>query len=299
MRIGLRRALFAGLTMATAAMLLVLATMALAPGRWSGLDIALLLLFSMTVPWAVIGFWNAVIGLVVMRLAADSVAAVFPAEGDADDEPLTGTTAILVCIRNEQAAQVIRNLEPMMAGLARLRLADHFAVYILSDTDDVALAAEEERAFGSFSQRWRDAIAVTYRRRMNNDGFKAGNIRDFCERFGAHHDFAIPLDADSIMPAQAVVKLVRLMQRNPPNRHPAKPGDRISLHQRLHPHLSVRHAARHALLYGRQRVVAGGLADPIGAITPSCDLPRSSPIAGCRCWPAAVPCSAMIRSRRC
>jgi membrane glycosyltransferase len=42
-------------------------------------------------------------------------------------------------------------------------------------------------------------MQLTYRRRADNPGFKAGNIRDFCERWGADFDFMLVLDADSLM----------------------------------------------------------------------------------------------------
>ena len=60
--------------------------------------------------------------------------------------------------------------------------------------------------------RWRGRLAVTYRRRDINTGYKAGNIRDFCERWGAQHEFAVTLDADSFMTADAVLRLIRIMQ---------------------------------------------------------------------------------------
>ena len=60
-----------------------------------------------------------------------------------------------------------------------------------------------------------DAIPVTYRRRAINSGFKAGNIRDFCDRWGADHEYAVTLDADSFIGAEAVLRLVRVMQANP------------------------------------------------------------------------------------
>ena len=56
---------------------------------------------------------------------------------------------------------------------------------------------------------------MTYRRRANNTGFKAGNIRDFCERWGAQHELAVTLDADSFMTPEAMLRLVRIMQANP------------------------------------------------------------------------------------
>ena len=45
------------------------------------------------------------------------------------------------------------------------------------------------------------AYRLTYRRRLQNTGFKAGNVRDFCERWGHDHPFALTLDADSLMTA--------------------------------------------------------------------------------------------------
>jgi membrane glycosyltransferase len=48
-----------------------------------------------------------------------------------------------------------------------------------------------------------------------NSGFKAGNIRDFCQRWGSRHELAVTLDADSFMPADAILRLVRIMQADP------------------------------------------------------------------------------------
>jgi membrane glycosyltransferase len=56
---------------------------------------------------------------------------------------------------------------------------------------------------------------VTYRRRLQNPGFKAGNIRDFCARWGAEHDFMLVLDADSLMSGAAILRMVRTLQASP------------------------------------------------------------------------------------
>src|SRR5262249_48991420 len=153
------------------------------------------------------------IGLVIMRCATNPVRAVFPTSARvAGDEPITASTAVLVCIRNEPPERVARNLELMLADIAAAGAADHFHVYVLSDTSDHVLATAEEHRFGTLAAAWRGRAAVTYRRRASNIGFKAGNIRDFCTRFGAHHELAITLDADSVMPASAMLRLVRIMQ---------------------------------------------------------------------------------------
>src|SRR5262249_59792921 len=64
-----------GLTMAG---LIWLAAIALTPGGFGAVDLVLIVLFALTLPWYVIGFWNATIGLLIMRFARDSVAAVLP-----------------------------------------------------------------------------------------------------------------------------------------------------------------------------------------------------------------------------
>ena len=58
-----------------------LAVIALSPGGFSAVDLVLVVLFALTLPWYVIGVWNAAIGLVIMRFARDPVAAVMPVAG--------------------------------------------------------------------------------------------------------------------------------------------------------------------------------------------------------------------------
>ena len=62
--------LFAVLVALTMAGSLGLAALALSPGGFGVLDIALLVLFAVTLPWMVIGFWNAVIGFLDHALFA-------------------------------------------------------------------------------------------------------------------------------------------------------------------------------------------------------------------------------------
>jgi membrane glycosyltransferase len=209
-----RRVVYAALVAVTIAAVLWLAIVAIPPASFGG--IAFLALFSITLPWAVIGFWNATIGFLLMRFSADPAAAVNPlANSIRGNERVTASTAILMCIRNESPDPVVRNLQPLMEGLAAAGVGELFHVYILSDTSFPEVIEAEEALLGPFAEKWKDKIAVTYRRRAINTGFKAGNIRDFCERWGGKHDFAVTLDADSYMPAETVLQLVRIAQANP------------------------------------------------------------------------------------
>jgi membrane glycosyltransferase len=211
-----RRVLIGVLFATTMAGSLALMAVALSPGGFDIVDYAILALFAVTLPWMVAGFWNAAIGFLIMRFAPDPIAAVTPiAAGIRGNEPITASTAILICIRNELPERVIRNLEPTMNGLSAAGVGDRFHVYVLSDTNDAEVATIEEARFGALASRWRGRVALTYRRRAINTGYKAGNIRDFCERWGNEHEFAVTLDTDSFMTADAILRLVRIMQADP------------------------------------------------------------------------------------
>ncbi|HEY4821219.1 MAG TPA: glucans biosynthesis glucosyltransferase MdoH, partial [Xanthobacteraceae bacterium] len=77
--VAARRALFFGLVAATTLTLLALAVIALSPGGLGAVDLLLLALYAVALPWLVIGFSISVIGFCVMRFARDPVAAIFPA----------------------------------------------------------------------------------------------------------------------------------------------------------------------------------------------------------------------------
>lgn len=137
--------------------------------------------------------------------------------------PITTRTAILMPVYNEDAAAVFARVAAMDDALARIGLTDHFDFALLSDTQDDRLGAEEERWFVHL---WDDrqqgarkaegkAPRFFYRRRHRNIGRKAGNIQDFLETSGARYDFALILDADSIMEGATMVDMVRRMQADP------------------------------------------------------------------------------------
>ena len=214
--IRLRRLIFAALSLTTAALMLFLVHQALASDIPLLLRILLLALFALTLPWMVVGFWNAIIGLILCQCSKDPAGLVLPSSMQANgNEPLTQSTAILLCIRNESPARLIRNLQVILHGLAADQLAGFFHVYVLSDTNDARIAREERDRFEAMRAEWSKTIPITYRCRTDNAGYKAGNIADFCGRWGKDHDFALVLDADSFMASSAIVRLVRMMQANP------------------------------------------------------------------------------------
>lgn len=211
-----RRLLFAGLTLATwcglgAAMATLLAT-----DGWHWLEVVVLALFLAGLPWTLMGFWNSVLGFVLLRFARDPVGLTCPpVRRVRGDEPLTARTAVAVCIRHEDPARVLRRVAAMLESLEAEGAADRFAVHILSDSTRPDVAAAEEAAFAALRAGHRGAAGLFYRRRVANTGFKAGNLREFVERVRGSYEYLIVLDADSLMTGAAMVRLVRAMQANP------------------------------------------------------------------------------------
>ena len=210
-----RRVLFAILVVASLAGLIRLAAAALSIGGFDALDTIILALFAITLPWSVIGFWNATIGFLLMRLSRDPIAAVLPiVDRVRGDEPITASTAILVCIRNESPDRVVRNLAPMISGLVAAGVGGRFHLYVLSDTNDAAIAAAEEARFnalGVLGPPDDDHLPPAHRQH----GVQGRQHPRFLRALGHLHEFAVTLDADSFMTADAVLRLVRVMQADP------------------------------------------------------------------------------------
>ena len=118
-------------------------------------------------------------------------------------------------IHNEDPTRVMRRLSATIGSLVATGEAARFAVHVLSDTTDEAIAREERAVWATFSQHCASTVSFHYRRRPANVGRKAGNIADFCQRWGARYDFMVVLDADSVMSGQSLVALVRAMQADP------------------------------------------------------------------------------------
>ena len=209
-RYGPRRLLFGLLCTATTIACIALLSAALGGDGIDAWDLAILVCFAVTLPWNVIGFWNAAIGLVLMRLRwTPRLAAMPPAKR------LSARTAILSCIRNEDAATVARNLDLMIAGLVASQEADRCEVWILSDSDRPECIAAEESAADRLARRWSGRLRVGYRRRQDNRGYKAGNIRDFLLANGEGFELALVLDADSLMEPETILRMARIMEANP------------------------------------------------------------------------------------
>lgn len=217
--VGRRRVIFLALSLGTlglftAAMLGLILSGGMTLSEWLiGLG------FMLTIPYAIIGFWNAAIGLLLLHVWPKSVARMpgvaalrvpdRPAPPDCD-------VALLMTLRNEHPAATFDRLERMRRSLAATGALHRFTFVVLSDTDKAPIIAEEEQAFERFrAQRGPQEPSPIYRRRRENRGYKAGNIAEFLDTRGQPYKYFIPLDSDSLMSGDVMVRLVAAMQRRP------------------------------------------------------------------------------------
>ncbi len=212
-----RRILVAALNIATYLGLLFWLSSILGVSGWSAVDLLIFVCFVMAAPWSVVGFWNAVIGLWVLHGARDGLSSVTPHAAAANDPvAITAPTAIVMTIYNEDAARAIKRLAIVRESIERTGEGAAFSYFVLSDTRDEKIARQEEEEFA----RWKSSAGagsdrLHYRRRDSNEGFKAGNLREFCETRGGEFEFMVTLDADSLMTGEAIVRLVRVGQAWP------------------------------------------------------------------------------------
>jgi len=211
-----RRVVFA-LNIATYAALLWVAAQLLGRGEWSSLGVALFVCFAAGTPWTVLGFWNAVIGLWLLHFRkGDAMAAVAPyARAGATSQPLLITCAVFMTLRNEDPARAFVRLKTIKASIDATGQGAAFSYFVLSDSNHAEVAAAEQHALACWQAADPDRERIHYRRRGENVGFKAGNVRDFCARWGKDYALMLPLDADSLMSGEQIVGMVRMMQAHP------------------------------------------------------------------------------------
>lgn len=124
-------------------------------------------------------------------------------------------TAIVIPIYHEDPMRVFSSIGAMRDALERTRYAGAFTFYVLSDTQNPLIAADEERAWRRLAAVPSSIIPVYYRRRPSNTGKKAGNIAEFAVRNEQRFRYMIVLDADSLISAGTILELVKRIDERP------------------------------------------------------------------------------------
>jgi membrane glycosyltransferase len=181
---------------------------------WSLLRLAQVLLFTLLFAWVAAGCVTAVMGWHVLRRGdrhSLSHASVARHTIAAD-----ARTAVIMPICNEQVSVVFAGLAATAESLVAAGGARLAEIYVLSDTADTTLRAEERLAALQLREHFAGSgLRVHYRWRARRTHRKAGNVADFCRRWGRRHRYMVVLDADSVMSGEAILGLVRLMEAHP------------------------------------------------------------------------------------
>ena len=249
-RRGRRRRALLGILVLVPSILAGASFLATLPAQvWLPAEVALAVFFGALFGWISLGFWTALFGFVVLLRGGDRFAITHGE--DVPSQPLDSTfrTAVVMPVCDEPVARVFAGLRAVRESLVRVGAVDAFDFFVLSDSGDPDLWADEEAAWANWRRAAQGAGGIFYRRRRVRQKRKSGNVADFCRRFGRRYRYMIVLDADSVMSGQILVRLVRLME--------------------AHPHVGVIQTAPHAVrarsLFARIQQFASRLYGPMFA----------------------------------
>ena len=175
-------------------------------------------LFALLSAWVVTGFMTAMMGFwVLVRGDAHSLSAKQVAHHTLDKRV---RTAIIMPICNEDVRTVFAGLRATCESVALTGYTQAFDVFVLSDSNDKAIIQAERAAWEALRTQLaghpdQPQIEVYYRLRKRRTDRKAGNVADFCRRWGKDYRYMVVLDADSVMSGDCLVSMVKLMETNP------------------------------------------------------------------------------------
>ncbi|AEG94557.1 candidate b-glucosyltransferase MdoH, Glycosyltransferase Family 2 [Ramlibacter tataouinensis TTB310] len=175
-------------------------------------------LFAVLSTWVVTGFVTALMGFwVQLRGDAHTLSARSVQHHPMNPE---ARTALIMPICNEDVATVFAGLRATCESVAATGHVRQFDVFVLSDSNDPEVQTAERTAWEELRSALAEhpnqpQIEVYYRLRKRRTHRKAGNVADFCRRWGKDYRYMVVLDADSVMSGDCIVSMVKLMEANP------------------------------------------------------------------------------------
>ena len=154
-----------------------------------------------------------------IAFAAGSVIAGASRRRDDFPDPAAGAgntlTALVMPIYNEDPIRTTSALQAMAEALGRIEANRAFEIVVLSDSTNADAWIRETVAVDLLRRSLTAIMPVWYRRRWRNIARKAGNVEEFVMRWGGRYDHMIVLDADSLIDAPTLLRLVQMMQADP------------------------------------------------------------------------------------
>jgi len=126
-----------------------------------------------------------------------------------------GLTALVMPIYNEDPVRTTAALQAMAEALQGIGANQGFEIVVLSDSTNADSWIRETAAIDLLRRSLTSVMPVWYRRRWSNVARKSGNVEDFVTRWGGRFQHMIVLDADSLIDAPTLLRLVQSMEADP------------------------------------------------------------------------------------
>jgi len=212
-----RRAAFLAIAVLTSIVATVLFANARPDDTSPALKLAQVTLFGALSAWVVTGFVTALMGFWVTLRGDPHGLSARAVQGN----PLAPDvrTAIVMPICEEHVPTVFAGLRATCESLAAAGHTAQFDVFVLSDSSSPETLAAERAAWehlrSALAAQHGAQVEVYYRHRARRTHRKAGNVADFCRRWGRDYRYMVVLDADSVMSGDCLVTLAKLMEAHP------------------------------------------------------------------------------------
>lgn len=208
-----RRQVLLALVLTTMSVSAWLLTHTLTPGNHPFLTRLQITLSVFLTGWVSAGFFTALMGFWV---SLNMTKLNYPA---LSKEQLThralnpaAKTAIIMPICNEDVHTVFANLRAIGESLLQTEARTVSTLFILSDSSKPEIQESERQATLHLQAAFQNKLEVYYRHRTVRSRKKAGNVADFCRRWGQLYRYMVVLDADSLMTGAAITELIKTME---------------------------------------------------------------------------------------
>lgn len=171
----------------------------------SAIDLLRGLLILLSTWWLAWGAATALLGLISRQREAP-----LRATG-----PIRGKTVVIVPVYNEDPVDTFSRIAAMDTSLRATGTSAQIDFAVLSDTTNDSIAERERQWFARLIVQQNGQGRMFYRRRALNIGRKAGNFEEFITTSGGAWDYALILDADSLMEGETIVEMIRRIEGDP------------------------------------------------------------------------------------
>jgi membrane glycosyltransferase len=173
-----------------------------------------LILFLLLLLLIALGAAQSLVGYFLRRRGGDCCRVINSLDSAEEKRTISVPVAVVMPICNEAVGRVIEGLRVIYESVECTGRLPECHFFLLSDSTDPNCWIGEEAAWLALTRQLGAHGRIFYRKRRIGINKKAGNLADFCRRWGKLYQYMVVLDADSIMTGDAIVRLVRLMESN-------------------------------------------------------------------------------------